>query len=500
MPLSILYSRAQAGMESPLVTVETHLSFGMPAFIIVGLPETALRESRQRVRSALINSHFDFPQHRITVNLAPADLPKEGGRYDLSIALGILAASKQISSNFLSNYEFLGELALSGELRPIRRILPSALQTGLRGKTLILPADNAEEAALVKNLTILPAKHLSEVCALLTKQKIIHPYQRDERPKAINYSVDLSDIYGQTYARRALEIAAAGGHNLLLIGPPGSGKTMLATRLPTILPKMTEQEALEVATIRSLSHGKINFNTWRQRPFRSPHHSASAIALVGGGNPPRPGEVSLAHRGVLFLDELPEFNRHALETLREPMEAGKITISRAAIQREFPTNFQFIASMNPCPCGHLGKIEKNCRCTHEQINRYRSKISGPLLDRIDMHVEMDSLSIENFAKNNKSSCESSALVRERVSSAVRRQLDRSGKLNKQLKNTELEKYIALGSQEAKFLNDLLKKRNLSARSYHHILKVALTISDLAKSDTIKHAFLAEAFGLRVLDT
>jgi magnesium chelatase family protein len=496
MSLAIINSRAQAGINAPLVTVETHLSRGMPKFTIVGLPETTVKESKDRVRSAIINSNFELPIGRLTINLAPADLPKEGSRFDLPIALGVLAASKQISSNNLTKYEFAGELALSGELRFIQGVLPLALETKKHHRTLIIPQENADEASLVKNLTILPAKHILEVCAHLSGHKIIQPYTTSHDITNKPNELDLEDVHGQQHAKRALEIAAAGEHSLLLIGPPGTGKTMLASRMPSILPPMTDQEAIEAAAIASISHKGFNYKNWKTRPFRSPHHSASSVALVGGGSPPRPGEISLSHQGVLFLDELPEFNRHVLEALREPIESGTITISRAAFQSEFPAAFQLIAAMNPCPCGHLNDPQENCRCTQDQIQRYRMKISGPILDRIDMHVAVPRLPYTVLSTSNHTTNENSTSVRMRVIAARQRQILRANKINAKLNNKEIKKYCKLDNQEQKMLDLAVQELKLSARSYHRILKVALTIADLAAANHISTQHLTEALSFR----
>ena len=496
MSLAIIYSRAVMDIRAPLVTVETHLSHGMPGFSIVGLPEAAVRESKDRVRSALMNAHFDFPSHKITVNLAPADLPKEGGRYDLPIALGILAASGQIPGNKFNEYEFVGELALSGELRSIHGVLPMALATNKAGRKLILPRANADEASLVKGLDILSAEHLLDVCEHFAGREKISVYHNEIKQTAKKNYLDLIDVRGQAHARRALEVAAAGGHSLFFVGPPGTGKTMLASRMPGILNDMNEQEAIEVAAITSISHKGFNADNWQTRPFRAPHHSASSVALVGGGTPPRPGEISLAHQGVLFLDELPEFNRHVLEALREPLESGTITISRAARQSEFPASFQLIAAMNPCPCGFLGDPHGECRCTQEQVQRYHQKISGPILDRIDMHVEVPRLPFEILSEQHHQEEESSEVVRGRVIAGQQIQFDRSGVLNSKLKPSEIKIHCKLSKNEQELLKQAMQKLKLSARSYHRILRVARTIADLDHAENIAEKHLAESLAYR----
>jgi magnesium chelatase family protein len=480
--------------------VEVHLAGGLPALSIVGLPEMAVKESKDRVRGALLNGHFQFPAGRVTINLAPADLPKEGGRFDLPIALGVLGASGQIRADGLSRIEMLGELALSGGLRPVTGVLPAALAARDAGRALILPVENADEAALVSGLTIHPADHLLQVCEHLNGTALLPPYERrDPGESAMEYP-DLSEVRGQEQAKRALEIAAAGAHSLLFLGPPGTGKSMLANRLPGILPGMTEAEALEAAAVRSVSGWEpFDPRSWRQRPFRAPHHTASGVALVGGGSNPRPGEISLAHRGVLFLDELPEFDRRVLEVLREPLESGHIHISRAARQAEFPAQFQLVAAMNPCPCGYLGDPSSRCRCTAEQVARYRARISGPLLDRIDLHVEVPRVPVSQLSAPETGTIEKSGQVRARVEEARKRQLDRAGKPNQALSPSELERTSPLDEPVRRLMSQALQRLGLSARAYHRVLKVALTIADLAGSDRIETTHLSEAIGYRRLD-
>jgi magnesium chelatase family protein len=498
MSLAVVYSRAPVGISAPLVSVETHLANGLPALSIVGLPETEVKESKDRVRAALLNTRFEFPSRRITINLAPADLPKEGGRFDLAIALGILAASQQLPGNSLEQYEFLGELALSGQLRPVRGVLPAAIQAARTGRILVLPAENAPEAALVSRVRILPVTHLLEVCAHLNGQQHLEFFQPPPRANGVPQP-NMAEVKGQQHAKRALEIAAAGGHSLLMIGPPGTGKTMLASRLPGILPPMNETEALETAALHSISNHGFDLKHWKRRPFRQPHHTASAVALVGGGSHPRPGEISLAHNGVVFLDELPEFDRRVLEVLREPLESGQITISRAARQAEFPARFQLIAAMNPCPCGYHGHPSGRCRCSPDQVQRYRGKISGPLLDRIDLHVEVPSLPLKLLHSDEKVETESSHVVGKRVAAAHQRQHVRCDKANSQLDNRLLEVHCQLEVESRQLLEDAISKLGLSARAYHRILKVARTIADLAAEEKIGLAHLTEAIGYRRLD-
>lgn len=498
MTLAIVYSRATSGTCAPLVTVEVHLSRGMPRLNIVGLPATAVKESKDRVRSALLNTHFEFPRRRLTINLAPADLPKEGGRFDLPIALGILAASGQIPSEKLSHYEFVGELALSGELRPVRGVLPIVLAAREAGHCLIVPSANADEAGLVKQANVFSANHLLDVCGYLTESIHLQQCTHHSDRGTLQSQLDLLDVHGQSHAKRALEIAAAGKHSLLLIGQPGTGKTMLATRLPTILPDLTDQQALEAAAIFSVSRNGFAPEQWQQLPFRSPHHSSSVAALVGGGRPPRPGEISLAHHGVLFLDELPEFNRHVLESLREPLESGQVTISRAAYQETFPARFQLIAAMNPCPCGFFGSEKGNCNCTSEQIQRYISKLSGPLLDRIDMQVIVSAVTADMLTKAVDPG-ERSLLVKERVQRVHELQLARQLKFNQDLLVNELPHFCYLTNESQGLLAQAMQKYNFTARTYHRILKVARTIADLAGCSEITVAHLSESMAYRCLD-
>ncbi len=498
MSLALVHSRARSGVHAPAVRVEVHLAGGLPQFAIVGLPEAAVRESRDRVRAAIQCAQLEFPARRITVNLAPADLPKSGGRFDLPIALGILAASGQIPNAALREVEFLGELALTGELRAVHGVLPAALAATREGRALVLPQANVAEAALVGDARVHGAHTLLQVCAHLTGAKPLPEARKGATLAAVPTLPDLADVRGQAHARRALEIAAAGGHHLLLIGPPGCGKTLLASRLPGLLPPASDDEALETAAIASVSGQGVDLARWRQRPFRSPHHTASAVALVGGGGEPRPGEISLAHHGVLFLDELAEWERRSLEVLREPLESGVVTISRAARQAEFPARFQLVAAMNPCPCGWAGDASGRCRCGVDSVRRYRARLSGPLLDRIDLHVEVPRLA-RGELRPDAPPGESSADVRARVLAAHERQQARAGKLNARLGQRETELLCALSPGDHALLERAMDSLQLSARATHRILRVARTIADLTGDERIGTAHLTEAIGYRRLD-
>ncbi len=492
--------RAAIGVTAPAVTVETHLANGLPSFNIVGLPEKAVQESRDRVRSALLNSGFEFPARRITVNLAPADLPKQGSRFDLAIAVGILIASGQLPEGAGTGYEFVGELSLAGAVRPVSGILPMALACRSARGRLLLPVDNLGEAALVRGLPMFAVDHLLAVSGHLGGGQPL-PAVAAAPPTAVAPAQpDLAEVCGQAHAKRALEIAAAGRHNLLMMGPPGSGKSMLASRLPGILPPLTEDEALQSAAIRSVAGLPFDASTWRQRPFRAPHHTASGVALVGGGSTPKPGEISLAHNGVLFLDELPEFDNRVLEVLREPLESGSILISRAARQAEYPADFQLVAAMNPCPCGYADDPLRACAgCTGEQAARYQRRISGPLRDRIDMQIEVPALPRGELLDGLAQRAEPSATVYQRVLSAWQHQTERQGCANARLDQHALSRYCALPRAGQALLAAAIERLGLSARAFHRILRVARTIADLDGAEAIAEQHLSEAIGYRRLD-
>ncbi|MDY6216229.1 YifB family Mg chelatase-like AAA ATPase [Actinobacillus porcinus] len=500
MSLAIVYSRASMGVQAPLVTIEVHISNGKPAFVLVGLPEKTVKEAQDRVRSALLNAQFKYPAKRITVNLAPADLPKEGGRFDLPIALGILAASGQIEAKHLRQFEFLGELALTGNLRGVQGVIPAILAAKEVKRQMIIAAQNANEASLISEQDTYYANTLLDVVNFLNNQENLPCASQLATQSAVNispeYKRDLTDIIGQQHAKRALIIAAAGQHNLLFLGPPGTGKTMLASRLTDLLPEMTDQEAIETASVASLVQNELNFSNWKLRPFRAPHHSASLPALVGGGSIPRPGEISLAHNGVLFLDELPEFERKVLDALRQPLESGEIIISRANAKIQFPARFQLIAAMNPSPTGNYQGTHN--RTSPQQIMRYLNRLSGPFLDRFDLSIEVPLLP-QGALQSHEDRGETSEQVRSKILNVRELQLSRQGKVNAHLSSKEIERFCTLQQADAIFLENALNKLGLSVRAYHRILKVARTIADLNNETQIGKTHLAEALGYRAMD-
>lgn len=496
MSLAIVHTRANRGVDAPLVTVEAHLSGGLPGFSIVGLPETAVKESKDRVRSAIINSNFEFPPRRYTINLAPADLPKQGSRFDLAIAMGILAATDQVNAGKLAEFELIGELALSGELRPCDAILPVALACKRAGKKLILPQGNQHEAALVQGLEAYTAQSLGDVAGYINGEIAINPVTPNLQGGFIENDLDLSDVKGHQQAKRALTIAAAGGHSVLMCGPPGTGKTMLANRFVSLLPALSEEDAIEVAAIKSIAKQNIDINQWRTPSLRSPHHTLSAVSLAGGGNPPRPGEISLAHKGVLFLDELPEYSTRALEVLRQPLESGHVNISRASQQVTFPAQFQLIAAMNPCPCGYLGDPVKGCGYTCDKSERYQSRISGPILDRIDIHLALHTPKQEELLSPHTEPQLSSKEIRGKVIEARDRMYERQGCLNSALTSKQIDQVCKLDNDVEQFVFQASNKLQLSMRGLHRMMKVARSIADWEGATQVGMLHITEALQYR----
>lgn len=491
MSVALVRARALSGIQAKLVTIEVHISNGLPSLQMVGLPATGVKEAKERVRSAITNSGFAFPVKRITVNLAPADLPKEGGRYDLAIALGILAASGQVDLQALESIECCAELALTGDLRAVSGILPISYAVQKARRQLFVAQDNAVEAGLVHEASVIAAASLTDMVLHLQGTHPISLFHTQSQRHHLSYP-DMADVKGQQAAKRALVIAAAGGHSLLFKGPPGSGKTMLASRLPGLLPDLDDDSAMQVAMLYSISHQGFDASSFKRRPFRAPHHSASTPALVGGGSPPKPGEISLAHQGVLFLDELPEYSRMVLESLREPLEAGRVMISRAQYQYEFPANFQLIAAMNPCPCGYYGDLSSRCSCTREQVIRYQNKLSGPLLDRIDLHVDVPAISYRELLSDVPKDNPTTSMLRAKVLEAQQRQQQRQQCLNCALNNEQLKHVAVLDQSSQDIVLHAMEKLNISARYYHRLLRMARTIADLDASTVIEKDHLLEA--------